>query len=308
MQFTIHPNEVLSRRQLLKAVAAFSVTTGLGLSGIVAAREAESVATSPWPLWSVEKAGRTIYLMGQTPPRATAWNDARIESLVETCGEIWTETNQVRRKEPKSLVMTYGLNMEKPLSERLLTADFLRVKQAAELAKLPLEAIAPMRPWLAAFTIESAYYAAMKLDQQGTAESVLLRGAKKFNITQASEFEAQDDVIQFMGEMSAEEDIQFLQYTLATILAGATERERIYAAWARGDHAPAAEFVANMKRLQPDLYNKHITGRNRNWLPRFAAMQKKPKPSLVIVGLYHMVGPDSLVEQLKADDWRVRTL
>ena len=63
-----------------------------------------------------------------------------------------------------------------------------------------------------------------------------------------------------------------------------------------------------MKCSQPDLYAKHVVRRNRNWLPRFAAMQNNAQPSLVIVGLYHMVGPDSLVEQLKAAGWRVQAV
>lgn len=308
MQITNNPNEDLSRRQVLKAMAAFSVTAGLGLSGFVSAEEKESVVTSSWPLWAVEKAGSTVYLMGQTPPRATAWRDTRIEALVKTCGAVWTETNQVRRQDTKTLIFKYGLDLKKPISERLSAADWTRLKQAAELAKVPLESIAPMRPFLAAFTIESAYFAAMKLDEQGTAENVLLRSAKMANVPQSSEFEAQDDVIQFMGEMSAQEDMQFLQYTLNNILAGTTESERIYSAWARGDVTPTAEFLDKMKRTLPDVYAKHMVGRNRNWLPRFAAMQKNAKPSLVIVGLYHMAGPDSLVEHLRTDGWTVRAV
>jgi uncharacterized protein YbaP (TraB family) len=305
MQITKNPNEAVSRRQMLKALAALSATAGLGLSGIASAAEQASVTTAPYPLWIVEKAGRMVYLMGQTPPRATAWSDTRIEGLVKSCGAIWTETNRVHRKDAKPQPQ-YLMDPKKPLIEQLSAANFARVKQALDLAKVPMEQIAPLRPWAAGMTIEWAYFQAAKLNVEGTAESVLLRIAKAANVPQLSEFETQEDTTQFMGEMSAQEDVQFLEYTLDRILAGKEENERVYAAWARGDAAPAVEFVAAMKRSQPDLYAKHAVGRNRNWLPRFAAMQKQAKPSLVIVGLFHMVGPDSLVEQLKADGWNVR--
>jgi uncharacterized protein YbaP (TraB family) len=307
MRFTKNPNEVFSRRQLLKTWAALSVTTGLSLSSVVSATEEESVAASPWPLWTMEKAGRTVYLMGQTPPRATAWSDARIEGLVTTCGTIWTETNRTHRKDAKPQTK-YLMDPKKSLSEQLSTADFARVKQTVELTKVPLEQIAPLRPWVAAMTLEWGYFKAANLDVEGTAESVLLRIAKTAKVPQMSEFETQEDTAQFMGEMSASEDVQFLQYTLDRILAGTAENERVYSAWAKGDTTPATKFVEAMKRTQPDLYAKHIVGRNRNWLPRFASMQKEAKPSIVIVGLFHMVGPDSLVEQLKADGWRVRAV
>lgn len=303
MQLTKNVNDVLSRRQLLKAMVAFSTTAGLGLSGIVSAAETKQVGTPQYPLWTMEKAGQTVYLVGQTPPRSTAWSDARIEGLVNSCGEIWTETNQIRRNKPQA---KYLMNPTKSLSDQLSAADLSRVKQAIEVAKVQMAQVAPLRPWTAAMTIEWAYFQAEKLEVQGTVESVLLRAAKIANIPHLSEFETQDDVAQFMGEMSDQEDVQFLQYTLDRILAGTVENERVYSAWARGDMGPATEFIANIQRNQPELYAKQMTGRNRSWLPRFDAMHKKAKPSLVIVGLFHMVGPDSLVEQLKKDGWSVR--
>jgi uncharacterized protein len=310
MPITSNPNDAFSRRQALKAMATFSATAGLGLAGLASASEKEAVATAavatvPWPLWAVEKAGSTVYLMGQTPPRPTAWSDARIEGLVKTCGEIWTETNKQQRKNARPEAR-HLMHPGKPLIEQLSAADFARLRQVADMVKVPMAGIAPLRPWTAAMTIEWAWFQAEKLDVQGTAESVLLRIAGQAGVPHLSEFETQGDVAEFMGEMSAREDVQFLQYVLDRILAGTEENERVHSAWARGDTAPAAEFVANMKRTQPDVYAKHMLVRNRNWLPRFAAMQKKAKPSLVIVGLFHMVGPDSLLEQLKADGWRVR--
>ncbi|MFZ6820012.1 TraB/GumN family protein [Undibacterium sp. Ji22W] len=305
-KITKNPNGMSSRRQFLSIIAAISATAGFGLSGRAVAVEKDFPAAAVWPLWLVEKAGSTVYLMGETPARANAWSDARVEALVKTCAEVWTETNQIRHKNPKELVAKYGLDTSKPITERLSANDVDRLKQVAELAKFPMEALAPMKPWLAAFTIESAYFGSLKLNEEGTAERVLLRSAKALNIPHASEFRSQDDLIEFMGGMTPQEDSQFLQYTLDHILAGHAENERIYAAWARGDSGPADAFVSNVKRVQPDLYAKHMVARNRSWLPRFAAMQKQSKPSLVIVGLYHMAGPDSLLEQLRADGWHVR--
>ncbi|MBY0574110.1 MAG: TraB/GumN family protein [Undibacterium sp.] len=297
-----------TRRQLLLAMSAFSATAALGLSLDVKAMDQATAVSPPWPLWLIEKDGRQVYLMGQTPPRNLAWQDSRIEALVKTCGAIWTETNQIRRKNPKELVLKYGLDQKTPLAERLNESDMQRLKQALDLVKMPIEAIANMRPWLAAFTIESSYFAAMKLVEDGTAERVLLRNAKERNIVHSSEFPAQDDVIQFMGEMSEPEDLQFLQYTLINILRGMAESERIYAAWARGDSTPADRLVLQLKHMQADFYAKHVVTRNRNWLPRFAAMRAEAKPTLVIVGLYHMAGPDSLLTQLKDDGWHVQAI
>ncbi len=294
----------LSKRQMLKRLAALSVSGwGLGASQHALSAVDQTSTVPAWPLWKAKKAGQSVYVFGETPPRATAWHDQRIETLAQQCGTIWTETNQIKVKETKSLVMQFGLDLTKPLSDRLSEHDYHRLKQLAEIAKVPVEAVSPMRPWLAALTLETAYFATMQLDEKNTAERVLLSANKDTNIKHKSEFTTQDHLLEFMGAMSAEEDLQFLQYTLDHTLAGISKNESIYAAWARGDEKPAQEFVEQMRQKQPALYAKHIVERNRGWIQRFEAMEKEAKPSLVIVGLFHMVGPDSLVNQLRISGW-----
>ncbi|WP_419262265.1 TraB/GumN family protein (plasmid) [Caulobacter sp. ErkDOM-C] len=297
-----------SRRQILVGALAAPLSFSALQNSLALAEELQPGSQAPWPLWALRKSGQVVYLTAQTPPRPTAWSDTRIENLIGSCGAIWTETRSVWRGNPNTLVRKYGLNLESPLSGSLSGPDYADVRKAAEIAKVPLDSLEPMRPWLAASQIESAYFKEKGLKEQGTAERVLLSKISSDKIRHASEFDAQDDVITFMGEMSKEEDVQFLQYTVKQIISGTAESERIYGAWANGNRDPATEFVAEMKRSQPSLYAKHVVGRNTNWLPHFTEMQKEAKPSFVIVGIYHMAGPDSLVEYLKQDGWEAKYL
>lgn len=297
-----------SRRQIIAGAFAAPLSFSALQSSLALGEELQPGSRTPWPLWVLRKSGQVVYLTAQTPPRPTAWSDTRIEKLIESCGAIWTETKSVWRGNPNTLVRMYGLNLESPLSRSLSGPDYADVRKAAQIAKVPLDSLEPMRPWLAASEIESAYFREMGLQEQGTAERVLLSKASSDKIRHASEFDTQDDVITFMGKMSNEEDVEFLQYTVNQVIAGTAESERIYGAWANGNRAPATEFVAEMKRSQPSLYAKHVVGRNRDWLPRFAEMQKEAKPSFVVVGLYHMAGPDSLIEYLRQDGWEEKYL
>jgi len=299
---------IQSRRQIIAGAFVAPLSFSALKSSLALAGELQPGSRTPWPLWALRKSGQVVYLTAQTPPRPTAWSDTRIENLIESCGAIWTETKNVWRGNPNTLVRKYGLNLESPLSRSLTGPDYADVRKAAEIAKVPLDSIEPMRPWLAASEIESAYFREMGLKEQGTAERVLLSKASSDKIRHASEFDVQDDVITFMGEMSNEEDVQFLQYTVKQVISGTAESERIYGAWANGNRAPATEFVAEMKRSQPNLYAKHVVERNTNWLPRFAEMQKEAKPSFVVVGIYHMAGPDSLVDYLRQDGWEAKYL
>ena len=149
---------------------------------------------------------------------------------------------------------------------------------------------------------------AMNFPESGTAEKVLTTKAKSAGLTLSSEFPTNDDVITFMGEMTQEEEVQYLQYTMDHILDGTVENERIYSLWARGDMSGAEGMVARMKKNQPDLYKKHVIGRNKNWVPRIDAMLRDPKPALIVVGLYHMAGPDSVLVRLQEHGLSVRSI
>ncbi len=290
----------ITRRQLLLALGA--------LVGSTRIPGAHAAPAPLWPLWVVEGKGSKVYLMGETPPRVTAWHDARIEELVATCAALWTETNHKHREDPKQLVGRYGIAMGKPLAENLNAHDRERLKRAADISKVPLDSLAQYRPWLAAMTLEQSYYGTLKLDEGGTAENVLIAKAAAANVALSSEFAAQDDVVAWLGSMSPEQDAQFLAYTLDQILSGPEANERIYAAWSRGDDRGATAVVDRIRQEQPAFYAMGVVERNRNWIPRIDTMLTNAKPSLIVLGLYHLVGPDSVLAQLRARGMNVRAV
>lgn len=290
----------LTRRRALSIAAAWAAGT--------LARPGWPLPAPGWPLWVVEDRGGRVYLTGETPARATPWHDARIQGLVGQCGALWTETNQTRHDDVQALIRRDGMDTATPLLAKLGAADRERVAAAAALAKTPLDALATMRPWLAAFALEQAYYGEQNFPESGTAEKVLLPDAQRAGLALSSEFATQGDVIAFLGAMSPREDLQYLQYTLDHILDGTPANERVYEGWAHGDFSGAAAMVERMRTQQPELYKKHVIGRNQAWVPRIEAMLGDAKPALVVVGLYHAAGPDSVQAQLRARGLTVRAL
>ena len=258
-----------------------------------------------WPLWTVEGQTGKVFLTGETPPRPMAWKDDRIEGLLSGCSALWTETNQIAHQNPQVLMKQYGIDETKPLLSKLTVTDQKRLAKAANLAKMPLDSLAQYRPWLAAFTVEQSYYSTMELPESGSAEKVLTSKAKNAGVALSSEFPTIDDLVAFMGASSQAEEIQFLQYTLDHILDGTTENERIYSLWARGDMSGAEGMVRRMKAAQPAMYDQHVVGRNGRWVPRIDEMLKNPKPVSIVVGLYHLAGPDSILARLRGRGLKV---
>jgi len=48
--------------------------------------------------------------------------------------------------------------------------------------------------------------------------------------------------------------------------------------------------------------------RNQLWVPRVHTMLNANRPAMMVVGLYHLVGPDSILMQLAARGVRLRRM
>lgn len=273
-----------------------------GLCAIAAVAAAVPPSAQPddaWPLWVIKVGGGTVYLTGETPAGFANWRDGRIEGLAYTCGALWTEAGAAARAPIGPLLVQYGSDASTPLLKRLGEADKARLVQAAALAHLPLDQLGSSRPWLAAYQLEQAYKRAMGLTGL-SANEVLAADAQTAGVPIFSEFPAQDDTIAEYGALSPEQDLQFLRYTLDNILAQPEEATRENADWARGDLERATASAIRFNRRYPELARSFFVERNRRWLPRIRAMLRQPKPSLVVVGNYHLLGPGGMLALLQA--------
>jgi uncharacterized protein YbaP (TraB family) len=266
----------------------------------ISAAGAQAAQSPAWPLWVIRSGGGTVYLTGEVPPEPSDWSDARIEALLPQCGALWTETGRTNRAPVGPLIVRYGFDAKTPLLSRLDATDKDRLAKAAALAGLSVERLSQFRPWLAAQQLEDAYFRTMGLKGL-SANQVLTAAAQKAGIGVFSEFAAQDDFIAWFGALSPEQDLQRLRETLDDILSPREVSERADADWVRGDDRREAAQIERMRRLYPEMYELLLVARNRAWPARIKSMLQSPKPSLMVVGNFHLVGPDSIQAQLRAE-------
>lgn len=205
----------------------------------------------------------------------------------------------------RETVMRLGVDASAPLSERLPESDWVRVQTAAALNGVEIESIDQFRPWLAAHTIGEA-----SDELRGwvgeTAESVIAAAALQSGKEVRSEFPFQEDIIEWFGRMTAQQSLEFLRFTLDEVLSPISEETAKFDAWSRGDTRPATEWMSNARTSYPPFYEAAVIERNRDWVARFDSMLSENKNGLVIVGLYHLVGPDSVQENLSRMGFTVR--
>jgi uncharacterized protein YbaP (TraB family) len=109
----------------------------------------------------------------------------------------------------------------------------------------------------------------------------------------------------FFAAMSPDEQRRFLVDSLEET-GDQQELRELTEAWRRGDlSALEAELKQGMDDL-PELFQQIVLQRNRNWLPSIEQMLADPsRDYLVVTGALHMVGPQGLVELLRARGYRI---
>jgi hypothetical protein len=63
-----------------------------------------------------------------------------------------------------------------------------------------------------------------------------------------------------------------------------------------------------MRKESPKLYKRLITDRNRDWIPHLETLMASGKKTLVIVGVGHLVGKDSVINLLKSRGYKVKKM
>jgi len=99
-----------------------------------------------------------------------------------------------------------------------------------------------------------------------------------------------------------------LSETLKELDTEQASMSKLIEAWRTGD-APAVEKIV-LKDLQqePQLYQRLLVERNKNWMPKLETLFTRRTRALVVVGAAHLVGPDGLLAMLKAKGFSVEQL
>lgn len=287
----------LTRRRMLQYLSAATI------GGAAVVSHAESA--DRFPLWEITLDHGKVFLLAHTPPRATAWKDARVEGLLRGCGHLWNETNHRTKSNVQALIQEYGIARGQTLESRLDAGQRARLSAAAKAVSVPLESLAHFRPWLAAQALESALFSTAPFNKPN-ADEVLVAKAQSLSIPVSSEFTTLTDVTRWLAGLSPTAEMQYLLYIIDEVLMGQDRGQRIYAEWDRGNAAPATAWMARMARNYPELYRALDVQRNQLWVPRVRTMLNADRPSMIVVGLYHLVGPDSMLAQLAAGGVRPR--
>lgn len=277
------------------------------LLAVIATLFTTPAAAEP-PVWVVKDADSTVVLFGAVHilPKDLAWRPKALDDALATADDLWFETpvDPDSQAEASRAAQANGYLSEGQTLEALLSAAG-RERLARVGAKLSLApgALSRVRPWLADVTL-----GVVALNQQGASvDSGVERALAEAAPTAARRaFETSSQQIAFFSDAPLGDQLASLEDTLRQLDEDPGFYDRLIDAWARGDtRALEAMGLTPMKQVSLYLYDQLIVQRNRRWAETIATRMAGSGETVIVVGVGHLVGPDSVPALLRARGFTV---
>ena len=263
-------------------------------------------------IWSATKGSSTIYLAGSihvlsqdyyplSPALENAFKDSSL--LVEEVdfGEMMNPVSQMTLLQRGMLPAGQTLDtVATPQTMALVN------RTAADLGPA-IEPLKKFKPWMLAIALQGLELQKAGFDPELGLDKHFYDAAVGSGKT-VQGLETVDYQISRFDEMTKEQQDRLLAETLKELDREKASISKLADAWKNGDTATIERIMLKDLKDDPAMYQRLLIDRNRNWLPKIEALFARPGKAFVVVGAAHLVGPDGLVQMLKARGYTVEQL
>jgi uncharacterized protein YbaP (TraB family) len=174
----------------------------------------------------------------------------------------------------------------------------LVARSAAELG-LDLELLERFEPWFLAVTLLDQGLRKWGFQPERGIEQYVLGRAQSTG-KEIVGLETLEFQIGIFDSLSPQSQQAMLEQTLAEIDEAETALSEMVAAWRGGElESLSAELLDDFDQF-PGLHETLVAKRNRSWVSPLERMLADGRRHLVVVGALHLVGPDNVIELLRA--------
>ena len=231
-----------------------------------------------------------------------------IEAAYERSEILMFETDISGLDQAAVALMTAGSLEEGVALEDVITPELYDdVTDHLESLGHDASAFKRMKPWMVALSLTSLeLMRAGYLGSEGIDAHFSSRASADGK--QQRWLETIDEQIALFTELTEEEGEEFLAYTLVEVETVIPFVGEIVDAWRAGDAKRLEAMLAEGFEEHPEMFERMVTNRNRNWLPAIEALFDGPADAMVVVGALHLVGDEGLVALLRAKGYEVEQL
>ena len=254
-------------------------------------------------MWRVTAGDRTVWLFGSVHllPEGGFAVEGALEDALAGADRVCMEIDADATDEVTQATVTMGRAVDpegRDLFE-LLGQDADRVRDAAEDAGVPIEALAMFEPWFAGITVSVMALQSHGYDVQHGVEQVIQAEARAAG-KPACGLETLDGQLDMLDSLPPEMQAEILLQAIEE--AAEVERliEPMVAAWRDGDEAGLERSLEDDFGDYPELAETLIYGRNQRWASQVEDMLEGDEDVLLVVGAMHLVGERGLPALLEA--------
>jgi uncharacterized protein YbaP (TraB family) len=298
------------------------VALTLAACGVVQAKP-KPVATQPAAahvapvplLWKVTaSSGAQLYLLGSF--HLLKPSDYPLSSDVDTAfsaaDRLLFELGPEEVNSPAlpALMMKAALRTDgRKLQDDLDAKTWAALEAYATRNAMPLDRLAGLKPWFVGLTISLSELSKQGLDPELGLDRKLMQRATAAGKAMAG-LETAASQIAALDGMDTVEQGQLLAEALEQGEKGEALSRRMHEAWRRGDKDLLwNDMAAPLRTSYPQLYQRINVDRNNAWLPLLEQhLAGSAGRTLAVVGALHLLGPDGVVEKLRARGYAVERI
>jgi len=258
-------------------------------------------------MWRVRGGGATVYLLGSV--HAMRQDSYPLPSLIENAfGSVEKVVFEIDLDEldAAALQMLAAGTLEGGRTLEEIVGPEMWNQLGAEVEKtgLPMAMFRGMKPWMAALTITAlAMTDAGYLPSNGV-DVHLFERAKEAGKERIA-LETVEFQVGLFADLTPEQSLAFLRYTLADLETVIPELDRLSADWRAGRVTAVEALLSEGFEGFPELYAKMVGDRNRAWMPMIEELLAGDADVMVVVVALHLVGEDGLVSLLRKKGYTV---
>ena len=298
----------IASRSSRRRAAAFT----LAITAIVVAFQWRADAQNRPFAWKVTGRQGAIYLVGSVHLLTKDFYPlpAALETAYQDTDHLVEEVDfaEMLGTGAQFAMLSKGMQpASSPLDKVLSPATMaLLTKKAGELG-IPIDALKQFKPWMIALTVEALQWQKAGFDPEFGIDKHFYDQAKKDSKT-VQGLETVEYQIARFDEMSTELQDHLLAETLKSIDTEQANMSKMVESWRSGDAQAVERIVLKDLQQEPQLYQRLLVERNKNWMPKLDALFSRKGKAFVVVGAAHLVGPDGLLAMLRAKGFKVEQL
>jgi uncharacterized protein YbaP (TraB family) len=263
-------------------------------------------------LWKITSGENVLYVQGSSHvlkadnyPLAPA-----IETAYSNSTALVLEVDMAQMTSPQTQQLILKKGMLTPpdsLKSTLSPATYQTLENACTTAGLPMVVIQQFKPWFATMTLTLVEMQKLGLNTKYGLDTYFYEKAVQ-DKKPVQGLETIDFQIGLFDSLARQNPDDFINRALKDLALLGSEIEELLTAWETGDLKTLDALMKESFADYPDLYEKFVTDRNRNWAKQLSKMIKDDQVYMVVVGAGHLPGDEGVINLLNQKGFSVEQL